>query len=188
MSFKTHDKNSAPEQSKELLEQVEKNMGFVPNIMGVFAQAPAVLESYLKLSELISKTSFSKTEKEIVLLTASAHNGCPYCMAAHTTLAKQEGVSDDVLENLRKGEPLNDKKLEALRQYTKGILDNEGHPGDEAKQEFIKQGYGPQQALEIVLGIAMKTLSNYTNHLAHTQIDKEFEDNKISTEALKKAA
>jgi alkylhydroperoxidase family enzyme len=40
--------------------------------------------------------------------------------------------------------------------------------------DFLNAGFTPQQALEVVLGIGLKTLSNYTNHLADTPLDEAF--------------
>jgi alkylhydroperoxidase family enzyme len=40
--------------------------------------------------------------------------------------------------------------------------------------DFLDAGYSSQQALEVVLGIGLKTLSNYTNHLADTPLDEAF--------------
>ena len=41
---------------------------------------------------------------------------------------------------------------------------------------FLDVGYSRKQALEVVTGIAWKTLSNYANHLVGTPIDKPFRE------------
>jgi len=40
---------------------------------------------------------------------------------------------------------------------------------------FQEAGYDAQQVLEVVLGVGMKTLSNYTNHIAGTELDAAFQ-------------
>nr|WP_158214380.1 hypothetical protein [Ignatzschineria sp. F8392] len=44
---------------------------------------------------------------------------------------------------------------------------------DEALQEFFAAGYNEQQAVEVILGIALATLCNYTNNLAQNSINQE---------------
>ncbi len=39
---------------------------------------------------------------------------------------------------------------------------------------FLAAGYSQLQVLEVILGIAVKVIHNYTNHIAKTPLDKEF--------------
>lgn len=177
MTFQVHTSDSAPTESQEILEDIHYQFGFLPNIMGVLAESPALLKAYTKLDDLMSEdTSFTSIEQQVILMTISHFNHCAYCMSAHSKIAENEQMPKGVLESLRNGTPIADPKLEALRRYTKNLLENGGHPDEDVKQNFLNAGYGPRQALEIVLGIAMKTLSNFTNHLASTPLDSAFED------------
>jgi len=47
MEFKVHDKETAPEASKPVLEQAEKEYGFAPNILGVMAESPTALKGWV---------------------------------------------------------------------------------------------------------------------------------------------
>ncbi|MGZ8908013.1 MAG: hypothetical protein ACXW1U_20100 [Methylobacter sp.] len=40
---------------------------------------------------------------------------------------------------------------------------------------FLAAGYSQAQVLDVVLGVTMKTLSNYTNHLIDTPLDTAFQ-------------
>jgi len=84
MNLEVLNRQQAPEQARELLDQAESKYGFVPNILGVMANAPALLEAYMSLSQIFEKTSFSAAEKQTVLLAVSAENDCGYCKSAHT--------------------------------------------------------------------------------------------------------
>ena len=184
MTFTVHDKQSAPEESRQTLENVEQAYGFLPNIMGAFAESPAILQAYIQLNELFSyQTAFDETEQQVVLMTVSHYHNCEYCMAAHSTIAKGQDVDEPVINALRNGEDLPDARLAALQAYTLELLDNRGHVSADTKDNFTAQGYGPRHALEVILGIATKTLSNYTNHLAHTPLDKEFQPAAWQSEA-----
>lgn len=108
---------SAPEASQPLFSNVQQNFGFIPNLLAGMATSPALLECYRSLAACFDKTQLSETERQIILLTTSRLNGCRYCMAAHTVIAKSSGVPDAVVSALRNNTPIIDAKLEALRQF-----------------------------------------------------------------------
>lgn len=165
---------SAPQAAKETLQGVERAYGFVPNLMGVMAGAPPLAKGYATLAKLFSETSLSSHEQALVLLTASLENGCKYCVAAHSMSALKAGTSPEVVKALVEGRPLPDAKLEALARFTASLVDNRGYPETEANQSFLGAGYTEANILEVILGVGLKTLSNYTNHVAETPIDDEF--------------
>lgn len=172
--MQVYDENTAPEPAAEMLQDIRAKYGFVPNLLGIMAGAPALLRAYLSLSELISDTSFSPTEQQVILLEASRQNECHYCVAAHSIIAAGDGVSAEVVEAIRNGREMSDPKLEALRRFTAQLVQTRGWPSAAVKQQFLEAGYSEAQALEVVLGVGMKTLSNYTNHLAGTELDEQF--------------
>lgn len=175
MSYKIHDETNAPEAAQPLLKKAKENYGFVPNLLGVMASSPALLKGYITLSGIFDETSFSPTERQIILLSASYENGCTYCMAAHSAMASMQNVPDHVIEALRNDEPIRDSKLEALRNLTREMVDMRGYPSADTLKAFKAVGYDDSHVLEVVLGVGMKTLSNYTNHMAETPLDEAFE-------------
>ncbi|MCH8978879.1 MAG: carboxymuconolactone decarboxylase family protein [Armatimonadetes bacterium] len=170
-----HGLESAPEGSREILEGAQEQLGFVPNLYGVLAEAPAALAAYSLLGELFGSTSFTPTEQNVVLLAVSAANECEYCMAADTAIANKANVPQDVIEALRSGSPISDPKLQALRVYTQEIVELRGWPTKEARGAFFQAGYSRQNELEVIVGADLKTLANYTNQLASTPLDAQFE-------------
>ncbi|MDE2290823.1 MAG: carboxymuconolactone decarboxylase family protein [Elusimicrobia bacterium] len=175
MPFTLHTVDTAPEGSRQVLEGYRKRLGFVPNLMAVMAASPAAIEGYVSLNQLFEKSSLTPAERQVVLLSASAANGCGYCMAAHSVIAKMQGVPDAVVAALRDGEALPDEKLQALRAFTRSVVETRGYPTQTVMDAFLKAGYGRTQVLEVILGVAMKTLSNYVNHVAQTPLDDIFE-------------
>lgn len=174
MSYPIHDVDSAPEGAKATLTGTKKGLGFVPNILGTMAEAPALLNAYTTLAGIFDKTSFSPTERQVVLLSVSYENSCEYCVAAHSVIASMQKVPADVVEAIRRNTPITDRKLEALRRFTTAVVASRGRPTEEQTNAFLAAGYGRQQILEVVLGVGMKTLSNYTNHVAGTPLDGAF--------------
>lgn len=172
MTFKVHDETTAS--APELLKKAKEKYGFVPNLLGVMAEAPALLKSYMTLAGIFDETSFSATEKQVVLLAVSLANECNYCMAAHTAIAGMQNVPEDVVQSLRNNQLIKDSKLESLRRLAQEIAETRGNPSQSTLKAFLDEGYSQGQVLEVILGVGMKTLSNYTNHLADTPLDEAF--------------
>ena len=174
-TFQAHTLETAPEGSRPTLEAVRKAFGGIPNLFAVFAESPALVGAYLSLGELFDTASgFDATERQVVLLSTSFENECNYCMAAHSAISKMQQVPDDVVQSLRNGEPIGDPKLEALRTFTLAVVRERGHVDPAAVQDFLDAGYTNRAVLDVILGVGIKTLSNYTNHLAETELDANF--------------
>ncbi len=182
--FSLYTKETAPEGSKPSLEQVEKGFGFVPNIFGVMAESPAATEAYLMLNKLVQdKTALSPVEQQVALLAISEHNGCDYCVAAHTGSAERAKVEPAVLEALRSGSKLPDAKLDALATYARTVIDKKGWVDESDVQALLDAGYTRQQLFDVYVALSLKTISNYVNHVADTPLDAA-----LQAKALKKAS
>ena len=175
VDFTLHDTDSAPAEARERLAGAEQAMGFVPNLFAHMAEAPASLEAYQTLDGLFAKTSLSAVEREVVLLSVSVENRCHFCVAAHSGRAKQAGMDDNVLAALRAGAQLPDGRLAALAGFTRSVVRERGWAGNEAVAAFLEAGFTRAQVLEVVLGVSLKTLSNYANHLTGTPLNRELE-------------
>lgn len=180
MNFPIHNIDNAPENSKPLLKAAKENFGFVPNLLGEFAEAPAVLEGYLTLNEIIGKTDFSPVEQQLAILAVSIENKCHYCSAIHSTILKNQlNVDEKIVNAVRQGDPIPDEKLNGLVIYVTKAVNNRGFVDEADLQAFIDAGYTKKNVLEVNLIIALKTISNYTNHLAGTPLDEAFEAEKL---------
>lgn len=174
-TFTTHTVESAPEDARGILEGAQSQLGFVPNLYGNMAESPTVLESYLAIAGLFEKTSFSSTEQQVVLLTTSVINNCEFCVAAHSVISKSMlNIDGSIIDAIRNQEAIQDNKLEALATFTRAVVTERGWVSGDVTDTFLAAGYSKAQALEVVLGVTMKTLSNYTNHLTKTQVNEEF--------------
>ncbi|MDO5666465.1 MAG: carboxymuconolactone decarboxylase family protein [Alcaligenaceae bacterium] len=171
-----HTIESAPSEAQERVKTAQKNNGFLPNLIGVLAGAPGALEMYQEVGAINARSSLTAAEREVVQITAAAINRCAFCVAGHTAIStKQKLFVDDDLQALRESTPLTDAKFNALAVFTQGVMQHKGAVSDEALKAFFDSGYDEQQALEVVLGVALATLCNYSNNLAQTSINPELE-------------
>jgi uncharacterized peroxidase-related enzyme len=158
-----------------VLEQAQAKLGFVPNMYRNMANVPGLLETYLAgYDRFRSGSGFSPAEQETVLLAISRANSCEYCMAAHSTIADRSGVPTEVTDALRNGTTIPDAPLDALARFTTRLVETRGRPGAEDLEAFTSAGYSGTDVLQVLLAIAVKTISNYTNHLFGTEVDAAF--------------
>lgn len=170
--FTYHTKATAPEAAGPLIETSMANYGFFPKLHQVMAEAPATYRAYLETFRIFAEeTTLTPLEQQVVMMTANYENRCHYCTAGHSMLMQMAKMPNDVIEALREGTPIADPKLEALRTFSRDLLDARGHIGDASLQRFLGAGYSKRQALEVLTGLATKLLSNFTNALAHTDLD-----------------
>ncbi len=158
------------------LAATRKQLGFVPNMYAAMANLPALLDTYDYGYRLFrSLPFFTPIEQEVILLTVSRENGCHYCVAAHSFVADaMSKVPPAVTDAIRDDEPIADPRLEALRVFTRLMVETRGNPSPEQARAFLDAGYAEAQILGIVLAISVKIISNYTNHIFHTEVDQAF--------------
>lgn len=172
--FIKHTAATAPKGAAEVLARVKDRYGFIPNLAAHLAEAPLVLDAAMNLAGAFDKTSFTEIEQQIILVTVSLLNNCNYCKTVHTALARKAGIDDMTLKAALALEPLPDAKLNTLRDFTRAVVEEKGWVKKDKVQKFLDAGYTKAQVFEVVMGIAMKTLTNYSNHLADAQPNPEF--------------
>lgn len=134
------------------------------------------METYAVGYDRFRKNSgFTPVEQEVVFVTISIANGCEYCAAAHSFLADQVSkVPLEVTDAIRDGKEIPDAKLKALSQFTRVMFEKRGNLSPQDVAAFLEAGYQEKQILEIILALAVKTLSNCANHIFGTEVDDMF--------------
>ena len=175
LNFPSHDLDTAPEESKPLLENSQKAFGRLPGLHKALAESPQAFEAYQVLTKLFSDTNFDAEEMTVIWQTINVENECHYCVPAHTGIASMMKVSDEISTALRDETPLPTAKLEALRTFTLRMLRGRGYVSEAELKEFFDAGYSHRAVLDGILGLAHKTISNYANHVVETPIDEVFQ-------------
>ena len=169
-----HDLDSAPDASKPLLENSIKAFGRLPSLHGVMAASPGLLEGYQHLHRLAIKgTAFTPEERTVVWMTVNVANACHYCVPAHTGIAKREKIDDDIVNALRDETSLP-ARLEAQRTFTLVVRETHGRPDQAALDAFFAAGFDERAILDVILIVAQKVMSNFTNAIFDTPTDAAF--------------
>ncbi len=162
------------EQARAILSSVEEKYGFRPNLIEELVRAPAAAQVYLRGQDAMADSSLSPAQQQAVQLAVATHNECHYCDAAHATLGQQSGIASEDVEAIRDGELPADDDLRGVVSATRRVLDERGWLDDADLEELSAGGVDRQALYEIVAFVALKTLSNYVNHIADTEIDPQF--------------
>ncbi|QDT41928.1 hypothetical protein Pan241w_20080 [Gimesia alba] len=173
-TFSVHTQDSAPEDAHEVLKKARNNFGFIPNLLGVLAEAPVAAEAYLSMIDLCRRSSMTPTERHVTWFAVNDVHECQYCMAAHTAVARLEEIPEAVIEAARNGTTYHDERLQILREFTQNVVNQRGVIPPEAVTQFLDAGFTQKHVLEIIVFVSTKVLSNYTNHIAGTPLDQEF--------------
>ncbi|HET6647398.1 MAG TPA: carboxymuconolactone decarboxylase family protein [Pyrinomonadaceae bacterium] len=172
--FNIHTFESAPQDSKPALELLQRQVGFIPNLAATMAESPYLLEAFTSLRAINGRGAFTPVEREAIALAVSFENNCTYCMAAHSTFARKNGIPEEDLRLLRAGKSPSDPRLQAIIALARQIVRSKGHLASEDIQRFLKAGFSRAQLLEVVLGITSTSISNYMHNIAKTPIDDAF--------------
>lgn len=173
LEFTLHTQESAPENAKELLRGVQEKFNFLPLLFRHIAEAPVALEALLTMLTLISKTSLTPAQQQVASLAASVENECENCIAGHCVLGQMAEASAQTLAALPARADIDDVKDRALTLFTQSVVKNRGRQPKADLEAFLAAGFSMQQAFEVILIVAYKTLTNYTNHLTDSPADEE---------------
>ena len=160
----------------EILAAVKRKFGFIPNLVKEMVASPAVAQVYLNGQEVMAEASLTNKEQQAVELAVATYNECTYCTAAHGTLGKLAGISPEDLGAIKSGNLPQDERLRALVSATHLLLEKRGWLHTDQLQSLAAVGIDRAQVYEIIALIGLKTISNYINHVAHTEVDRQFKD------------
>jgi len=112
----------------------------------------------------------ARTRARIALVVAEA-NGCGYCLSAHTYLgARFHGLDAAELDANRDGRS-SDPKAEAALRFAALVVQRRGQVTDADVAAVRDAGFDDAQVVEIVLHVALNTLTNLVNNTLGTEVD-----------------
>ncbi|MEO2053106.1 MAG: carboxymuconolactone decarboxylase family protein [Allomuricauda sp.] len=168
-TFNVPTKEEVSEKNQAIFVNLEKAVGFVPNIYATYAYSENALKNYLDLAN--APTSLRAKEKEVVNLAVSEVNQCQYCLAAHTAIAGMNGFSENQILELRSGKASFDPKLDALAKLARNIVENRGATDQDIVENFFNAGYTKENLVDTIILVGDKTITNYLHRTTQVPID-----------------
>lgn len=171
-NFQVYKPENAPDaSSRRLLDSAKLRVGSVPVLYAYLAESPPTLQAYVDLSARFEQTAFSSAERQALLLAMSVENGCEFCMAAHSVAARIAGVPSAVVDAMRAMQPVQDAHYGTLITFAQTVARQHGWVQGPPLQTFFGHGFTSRQALEVVLTVAMTTLSDYVDLMTGMHAD-----------------
>ncbi len=168
-TFNVPTREEVSEKNQAIFDQLEKGLGFVPNLFATFGYSENALSNYLAFSN--AKTSFSTKEKEVINLAVSEINKCVYCLSAHTAISKMNGFDDNQILELRSGNASFDSKLDTLAQLAKNIVVNRGATDQAVLDAFFEAGYTKENLVDAITLVGEITITNYMHRTTEVPVD-----------------
>ncbi len=167
--FNVPTKDQVSTNNQSIFENLEKGLGFVPNLYAYFGHSDTGLGTYLALQN--AKSSIRAKEREVINLVVSQVNDCRYCQAAHTALGKMNGFTEEQIIEIRKGGASFDSKLDALAKFVKSTTESKGKPTKETVEAFFAAGYTQASLVDVLIVVGDKIVSNYLHGITQIPID-----------------
>ncbi len=155
--------------NQAIFDNLQKAVGFVPNLFATYAHSENALANYLTLQN--AKTSLKAKEKEVVNLAVSEVNNCIYCLSAHTAIGKMNGFTEEQILELRDGNASFDNKLDALALLAKNLTENRGAADDAVLENFFNAGWTKENLVDTIVLVGDKTISNYLHKTTKVPVD-----------------
>ena len=155
--------------NQAIFDNLEKQVGFVPNLFATYAYSENALKNYLDFAG--APSSLKAKEKEVINLAVSQVNDCDYCLAAHTAIGKMHGFSEAEILELRQGKASFDAKLDALAALSKNITENRGNTDANILENYFNAGWTKENLIDTISLVGDKTISNYINNTTKIPVD-----------------
>ncbi len=155
--------------NQAIFDNLKANLGMTPNLYAAYAHSKTALGTYLAFQNS-SKGALTNKEREAINLVVSQANGCRYCQSAHTVLGKMNGFTEDQIISLRQGHS-EDAKLNALVAFAKEVVEKKGRVSEATRTAFHAAGYDTGHAVDTLMVVGDKIISNYLHNLGQFPID-----------------
>lgn len=173
-TYPIHTVETAPEGSRQALETLNGALGLVPSLAATMANAPSLISTFVAAFGQFAGTGFTDAERQVLLLSNAVANRCAWAVAFHSTVALAQGAPASAVEAIRRGELPGEPRLAALSATTRALIDKRGHFDEADVKAFTAGGFDEVQLLDVVTGLAISTMANYTGNLADPPLEPPF--------------
>jgi uncharacterized peroxidase-related enzyme len=156
--------------TQQLLDVADEELGLTPNMMKTMAQSPAALEGYLNLSGALLNGELHPQLREQIALTVAQVNRCEYSLAAHATLGRKAGLTEEQILASREARA-DDARTDAALKFVRDLVISRGDLLTENLRRLRDVDYRDGDIVEIVALAALNTFANYFNRVAATDLD-----------------
>ncbi len=177
------DINALPEDIKAKVLEVQAKAGFVPNVFLGLARRPAEWRAFFAYHDALMEpesvgrsSNLGKGDREMIVTTTSAANGCLYCVVAHGALLriyeKKPLVADQVATNYRKADITPRQK--AMLDFAMKVCLRSHELGEDDFAPLHAHGFDDEDIWDIAAITAFFGLSNRIASFSNMMPNAEF--------------
>ncbi|GAA1579564.1 carboxymuconolactone decarboxylase family protein [Leucobacter aridicollis] len=152
------------------LAKVEKAFGTIPNMFAAVANSPAALQSMWGSFGAFSTGALGAALTEQIAVAVADTNDCAYCLAAHTALGQQAGLSPEELATAQRARAA-DPKTEALLQFAHSLVERRGKVDPQQLAGLRDLGWTDSQIVETIAQVGLNLFTNYINIALDVPVD-----------------
>jgi uncharacterized peroxidase-related enzyme len=170
MSYVNINTATASSASQEMLKQIHAAFGATPNMFKAVSNSPAALRSmWGSFGALGSGTLGAKLGEQIAVAVAN-RNRCEYCLAAHTVLGQNAGVSAQDMSAAQVGKSA-DPKTQAALSFALKIVEQRAAISETDVEAIRSAGFNDGEIVEIMAHVALNLFTNYVNVAFNVPVD-----------------
>lgn len=156
--------------AKELIVMIEENLGMIPNLYRVLANAPGVLEAYMGMKTMLEDGALPRKLQEQIALTVSEVTGCTSCTASHTAIGRTVGLSEQEISDSRHGVS-PDRRIEDVLQFARKVVLSQGRVSEEDIDILRERNFHDGEIVEVIAQVLVILFTNIFNNAAGTMAD-----------------
>ncbi|XP_053424455.1 uncharacterized protein LOC128569858 [Nycticebus coucang] len=171
-------KKDLPFDIVELMEEIEKKTGFLPNVFKVLSYRPLEFRAFFAYYNAICNKEtgqLSRADKELIIVVTSLADRCPYNVVVHSAryrvYSKDPVLSDQVCVNWRKSDlPAREK---AMLEFALAVSRADDITDDHFKKLEV-HGFNQEDAWDIATISAFYAMCNRLAQFVNLIPNKEF--------------
>ena len=167
-----------PDDLRDRILAVQEKAGFVPNVFLALAHRPSECRAFFDYHDalMLRDGGLSKADREMIVVSTSGENNCPYCVVAHGAIlriyAKDPLVADQVAVNFRKADIT--ERQRAMLTFAEKVAVNSAALEESDYEALRNHGFDDEDIWDIGAIAAFFALSNRMANLTAMRPNDEF--------------
>jgi alkylhydroperoxidase family enzyme len=161
-----HSLDSAPADSRVLLEGIASDLGVIPNLAATAAASPALLAGFDGLRRAVASTKLDPVLREVTGLAVGVAVDNHYGVAFHSTMLAGLGVDENDIDAMRHGRAPAEPVAAAVHDLAREAALGRGRLADATTQSLLDAGLSTEAILEVLLEIGFASVVGLIDNLA----------------------
>jgi uncharacterized peroxidase-related enzyme len=156
--------------SQALLQQVHQAFGATPHMFKAVANSTAALQSMWAAFGALGQGTLGAALGEQIAVAVANRNRCEYCLAAHTVLGRNAGVSPEAMAQAQVGLSAEPRTQAALTFALK-VVEQRAQITEGDVAALHEVGFNDEHVMEILAHVALNLFTNYVNVAFDVPVD-----------------